>query len=143
MTSHPAKWSVREFVMYVCGAALAAILVLLWAPSLSIPGAQAAAAMLLGIVPLIWTLVALVVAAIGLILGWLVPGHPAVQTAVATLLFATCIVFWSSAPSEESSTSLDLAAIIGGSLVLPVIFGWLIGYDYRVRRAALEPPQES
>jgi hypothetical protein len=143
MASHPAKWSVHELAMYVCGAALAAILVVLWAPPLAIPGAQAAAAMLFGIVPLTWTLMALLVAAIGLILGCLVPGQPAAQTAVATLLLATCIVFWSSAPSEESSTSTDLAMIIGGSLLPPVMFGWLIGYGYRIRRTALEPPQES
>jgi hypothetical protein len=143
MASHPAKWSVHELAVYVCGAALTAILVLLWAPSLAIPGAQAAAAMLSGLVPLTWTLVALLVAAIGLILGWLVPGQPAAQAAVATLLLATCIVFWSSAPSEESSTSTDLAMIIGGSLLPPVMFGWLLGYGYRQRCIALEPPQES
>lgn len=143
MASHPAKWSVHELTLYVCGAALAAILVLLWAPSLAIPGAQAAAAMLSGIVPLTWTLVALLVAAIGLILGSLVPGQSAIQAAAATLLFATCIVFWSSVPSEESSTSTDLAMIIGGSLLPPVMFGWLLGYGYRIRRIALEPPQES
>jgi len=128
--------------MYLCAAASVAMLVLLWAPAFSIPAAQAAAVLTYAIAPLAWTAVASVIAAIGLVLGWLVPGQPAAQVAVATLLFATCIVFWSSMPSEETSASIELAAVIAASLLPPILFGWLIGYGYRARHAAFDSPHE-
>jgi hypothetical protein len=127
--------------MYLCAAASVAILVLLWAPSFSATAGQLA--MTYAIAPLAWTAVALVIAAIGLVLGWLVPGQPAAQVAVATLLLAVCIVFWSSMPSEETSASIELAAVIAASLLPPILFGWLIGYGYRTRHAGFGPPHES
>jgi len=131
---------VPTLAMYLCGAASVAILVLLWAPSFSATAGQLA--MTYAIAPLAWTAVALVIAAIGLVLGWHVPGQPAAQVAVATLLLAICIVFWNSMPSEESSASIELAAVIAASLLPPILFGWLIGYGYRIRQTALDSPLE-
>ena len=129
--------------MYLCAAASVAILVLVWGPSFSVSAGQAPAAMTCAIAPLTWTAVALVIAAIGVVLGRLVPGQPAAQVAVAMLLVAVCIVFWSSMPSEESSASIDLAAVIAASLSFPTMFGWLVGYRHRIRHAALESPREN
>jgi hypothetical protein len=143
MASNSSGWNVPTLAMYLCAAASIAILVLLWAPSFSASAAQAPATMTYAIAPLTWTAVALVIAAIGVVLGCLVPGQPAATAAVATLLFASCIVFWSSVPNEESSASTELAAVIAGSLVLPTMFGWLVGYRHRIRHAAVEPSREN
>jgi hypothetical protein len=129
--------------MVLCGMASVAIFVLLWtsSSSRSVPGDQDAAALSYGIVPLTWTMAALAVAAIGLLVGWFLPVRVAAPTAAAGLLVAICFVFWNSMPTA-SEPSVEFAALIGGSLLVPMMFGWLLGDSYKVR-AEFEPSHES
>jgi hypothetical protein len=129
--------------MLLCGIASVAIFVLLWtsSSSRSMPGGQDEAALSYAIVPLTWTMAALAVAAVGLIVGWLLPMQVAAPTAAAALLAALCFVFWNSMLTA-SEPSVELAALIGGSLLVPLMFGWLLGDSYKVR-AGLEPSHES
>jgi hypothetical protein len=121
-----ARWAATA----ACGAATAAIFILLWKPFFSMPEDQDPVAMGYGIVPLTWT-VAATLAVSG---GWAVSSifAPRVALGLAMLLLAgmTGFIVWRLYPHARQSTPpIDLLAWIAGSLAPPLMFGWLMGFN--------------
>jgi hypothetical protein len=74
---------------------------------------------------------------IGLGIGRILSWQLSAGIGAAIVLGAVWFVVWKLAPMARSSPSFSLLLLIGGALFPPLVFGWLVGYNCRVRRAEL------
>ena len=94
-----------------------------------------------GVIPGTWTLIAFAIAAIGLFLGRGLHLRVSAPLAVVILSGAIGFFLWKFSPTPWTHPApAEAIVLLGASLLPSLMFGWLVGYGRRVRRAASAIP---
>ena len=142
MVSRRSISTARWAAAILSGIGSLSIFFILWRPFFSIEHDDAT--MAYGIISITWTIAAALVLLGGFYVLSLLQWHVSALAALPILFGVVWFILWRLSPmARQASPSLELVAAIGGSLLPPLIFGWLLGNYRRSRRFTNEQPHQS